>query len=275
MRLSLGFSTCPNDTFIFDALVHGKVDTEGLEFDVKMADIEELNKKALADDIDITKISCFAFAHVSENYLLLNSGSALGRGNGPLLIARKKYAAGEIGELTIAIPGKMTTANFLFSIFYPEAKQKKELIFSEIENAILGRTADAGVIIHESRFTYQAKGLVKIADLGEKWEESTGYPIPLGGIAISKKLSREIQVKVDRVLRKSVEFALANPMSGIEFIRANARELDDDVIRKHISLYVNDFTVDLGIPGKNAMLAMFEKASKAGIINSVTAEIFV
>jgi len=201
MRLTLGFSTCPNDTYIFDAMVHGRIDTEGIEFELMMTDVEELNRYAFAAEIDITKISYHAYANIADSYTLLNSGSALGFKNGPLLISKYKVYPDEINNLKIAIPGKYTTANLLLGIAYPEHKNKKEYLFSDIEDVVLSGEMDAGLIIHENRFTYQQKGLKKVADLGEFWETKTGLAIPLGGIVVNRKLSTAIQQKVDRVSR--------------------------------------------------------------------------
>jgi 1,4-dihydroxy-6-naphthoate synthase len=275
MKLTLGFSTCPNDTFIFDALIHKKVDTEGLDFDVILADVEELNRNAFEGKIDITKLSYHAFAHVAGNYKLLTSGSALGYKNGPLLISKRKIGPAEVADLKVAIPGKFTTANLLFSIVYPNVIEKTEYLFSDIEEAVLNGRVDAGVIIHENRFTYENKGLKKIIDLGEDWEEKTKNPIPLGGIVIRRQIDTEIQKKVNRVLKRSVEFALVNPKSGYRFIKKYAQELNDEVIQKHIDLYVNNFTVDLGKIGKNAVKTLFEKAENEKIIEKVQQDIFV
>ncbi len=275
MKLSLGFSTCPNDTFIFDAMVHKKVDTEGLEFDLVLADVEELNRNAFAGNIDITKLSYHAFAYVANNYKLLTSGSALGYKNGPLLIGKRKIYRDEVTDLKIAIPGKYTTANLLFSIVFPTVKEKKEYLFSDIEVAILDGEVDAGVIIHENRFTFEKKGLKKIIDLGEDWEEKTKNPIPLGGIVIRRNFDLETQLKVNRVLKRSVEFALAHPNSSYGFVKNYAQELNDEVIQKHIGLYVNNFTVDLGETGKNAVTTLFKRAVNEMIINEFEHDIFV
>lgn len=275
MNLSLGFSTCPNDTFIFDAMVHKKVDTEGLEFDLVLADVEELNRNTFAGNIDITKLSYHAFAYVANNYKLLTSGSALGYKNGPLLIGKRKIYPDEVADLKIAIPGKYTTANLLFSIVFPTVNEKKEYLFSDIELAILDGEVDAGVIIHENRFTFEKKGLKKIIDLGEDWEEKTKNPIPLGGIVIRRNFDLETQRKVNRVLKRSVEFALAHPKSSYSFVKNYAQELNDDVIQKHIGLYVNNFTVDLGETGKNAVKTLFRRAADERIINEVEQDIFV
>jgi len=275
MKLTLGFSTCPNDTFIFDAMIHQKVDTEGLEFDVVLADVEELNRNAFTGNIDVTKLSYHAFAYIANNYKLLTSGSALGYENGPLLIGKRKIYREEVADLKVAIPGKYTTANLLFSIAFPKVKEKKEYLFSDIEEAILDGEVDAGVIIHENRFTFEKKGLKKIIDLGEDWEEKTKSPIPLGGIVIQRKFDLETQQKVNRVLKRSVEFALANPNSSYRFVKNYAQEMNDDVIWKHIDLYVNNFTVDLGEIGKKAVKILFDRAISGKIIESVQDDIFV
>ena len=275
MNLSLGFSTCPNDTFIFDAMIHKKVDTEGLDFDVLLADVEELNRNAFTGNIDITKLSYHAYAYIAHNYKLLTSGSALGYKNGPLLISKRKIYRDEVADLKIAIPGKYTTANLLFSIVFPKVKEKKEYLFSDIEEAILNGEVDAGVIIHENRFTFEKKGLKKIIDLGEDWEEKTNNPIPLGGIVIQRKFEIEIQQKVNRVLKRSVEYAMANPASSYRFVKNYAQEMNDEVIQKHIGLYVNNFTVDLGETGKNAVKTLYDKAVAEKIIERVQTDIFV
>lgn len=275
MNLSLGFSTCPNDTFIFDALVHKKIDTEGLDFDIVLADVEELNRNAFAGDIDITKLSYHAYAHIADKYKLLSSGSALGYRNGPLLISKRKIYFDEVADLKVAIPGKFTTANLLFSIVFPDLKEKKEYLFSDIEEAILEDEVDAGVIIHENRFTFEKKGLKKIIDLGEDWEDKTNSPIPLGGIVINRKFEIEIQQKVNRVLKRSVEFALTNRNTSYSFVKKYAQELNDDVIEKHINLYVNNFTIDLGETGKSAVKNLYDRAMRENILQPVPKDIFV
>lgn len=274
-KLSLGFSPCPNDTFMFDALVHGKVDTEGLRFDIVMEDVEALNQRALRREADIAKVSFAAYTKVTDSYQLLDAGSALGNGVGPLLISKISYLESHVPNLRVAIPGKNTTANFLFSFFFPQATDKEEMIFSEIEDTILSGRADAGVIIHENRFTYEGKGLKKICDLGELWEKETGQPIPLGGIAVKRNLPAEIKEKINRVMRKSVEFALANPSSSYDYVKNHAQEMDEEVRRKHIDLYVNNFSLDLGRGGRKAIEIFFERALQAGIINSIPGNIFL
>lgn len=275
MRYSIGFSPCPNDTFIFDAMLHGKVDTEGLEFEVFMEDVEALNRRAFAGELAITKLSYHAFAHLTEQYALLDAGSALGNNCGPLLIAKKPLTEAEVNAARIAIPGKMTTANFLLSMAFPAAKNKTEVLFSDVENAVLDNRADAGLIIHENRFTYQQKGLVKIMDLGEHWEQTTGLPIPLGGIVVHRSLPAEDQAKINRVMRRSVEYAFAHPTEVMPFVRAHAQAMEDAVMQAHIDLYVSQFTVDLGTQGRAAILEMFRIAEAQQIIPNYDKNIFL
>ena len=277
MKLSLGFSPCPNDCFMFDAIVNRRVDLEGLEFAVHLADVEELNQTALAGQAQITKLSYYAYAHCTERYVLLDAGSALGRNCGPLLISKRDISPQEAaeGSLRIAIPGKYTTANFLLGLAFPKARNTSELVFSEIEAALLRDEYDAGLIIHENRFTYQAKGLKKIIDLGEFWESGTGAPIPLGGIVISRLLPDEVKHCVNRVLRRSVEHAFAHRAETLPFVRAHAQEMSEEVMYKHIDLYVNDFSVHLGHDGRRAVELLFEKARATGIIPRVADELFL
>lgn len=255
MKLTLGFSPCPNDTFIFDALVNGKIDTEGLGFDVVLEDVETLNQWALEGRLDITKLSFPAFFQSLDYYQLLNAGSALGKGVGPLLISNKesgiKYE--EVRDQLILIPGLNTTANLLLSFAYPDAKNKRPMLFSAIEDLVLSGLADLGVIIHESRFTYQQKGLVKVADLGEIWEQRMNLPIPLGGIAIRKRIEKDIAVKADSLIRKSLEYAFANYPQVTDYVKQHAQTMREEVMRQHIELYVNNFSIDLGPEGKKAI----------------------
>lgn len=275
MKLSLGFSPCPNDTFIFDAMIHGKIDTEGLDFEVILGDVEELNQRAFRGDLDITKLSFHAFAHLIDTYCLLDAGSALGRNCGPLLIAKTSKSLEEIEAGKIAIPGKYTTANFLLNLAYPKAQQKEEILFSEIEGAVLDDKVDAGLIIHENRFTYQDKGLVKLMDLGEYWESTTGMPIPLGGIVAHRELEPQILDRVNRVLQRSVEYAFDNPKSALPYIRQHAQEMEEEVMYAHIELYVNDFSRDLGKEGKAAVQYLFDKAAQLGYIPRPKTSVFL
>lgn len=253
MKLTLGFSPCPNDTFIFDALVNKKIDTEGLEFEVMLEDVQTLNEWALEGKLDITKLS-FPALFQSDKYYLLNAGSALGKGVGPLLISRNKdYSIINNQLSSIALPGKNTTANLLFSFVYPEAANKKFMIFSAIEDAVLNGETDFGVIIHENRFTYQQKGLHKVMDLGEYWEKKMKVPIPLGGIAIRQKTDKNIIEQVDRLIRKSLEYAFANYPLITDYVKEHSQAMSEDVMRQHIDLYVNNYSLDLGEEGKNAV----------------------
>lgn len=274
ITLSLGFSPCPNDCFIFDAMVHHKIDTEGLRFNLVMEDVEALNKRAFKNELDVTKLSFFAFAQLTHSYALLNSGSALGFNCGPLLIAKDKNLKPD-ADTRIAIPGRHTTANFLLSLAYPKAQHKIPMLFSEIEEAVLNGTADAGLIIHENRFTYEQKGLQKIIDLGEYWESLIHAPIPLGGIVASRKLRPEIIVKVDRIIKKSVEYAFAHPDASMDFVKEHAQEMEEEVMRKHIDLYVNEFSAELGDTGKNAVQLMFRKAEEEGLVSDMNRELFI
>lgn len=263
MKLTIGYSPCPNDCFIFDALIHGKIDTEGLQFEVLLEDVETLNKKALQGELDVTKLSYHAYAYGLENYILLRSGSALGFNCGPLLIQDARRTMKDLNSNSkIAIPGKLTTANLLLSIAYPNLTNKVEYVFSDIENAVLLGEVDAGLIIHENRFTYQDRGLKKIMDLGEFWDSLIHAPIPLGGIVIKRNLSNDLQQKVNRLIKKSVEFAFANPESSMAYVKAHAQEMSEEVMKKHIALYVNDFSKDLGETGINAVQLLFNKAKE-------------
>lgn len=266
MKLTIGYSPCPNDCFIFDALIHGKIDTEGLQFEVLLEDVETLNKKALKGELDITKLSYHAFAYVLENYILLRSGSALGFNCGPLLIQDARRTMKDLNSNSkIAIPGKLTTANLLLSIAYPNLTNKVEYLFSDIENAVLSGEVDAGLIIHENRFTYQDRGLKKIMDLGEFWDSLIHAPIPLGGIVIKRNLSNDLQQKVNRLIKKSVGFAFANPESSMAYVKAHAQEMSEEVMKKHIALYVNNFSIDLGETGINAVQLLFNKAKELNL----------
>jgi len=275
MRLSLGFSPCPNDTFIFDAMVHGRIDTEGLEFDYFLTDVEELNRKALTYDVDITKISYHAYAYVAQNYLVLDAGSALGYRNGPLLISKRRFGIAELPGLKIAIPGKYTTANLLFSIAWPNVINKVEYLFSGIEDALLKDEVDAGLIIHETRFTYYKRGLHKLADMGEYWENLTGLPIPLGAIVIKRSIPDDIAQKVNRVIRRSLEYAYKDSFASYDFVAGNAKEMDSTVMNNHIKLYVNEYTLNLGIRGREAVVELFRIAGEKGVIPALPDRIFL
>lgn len=253
MHLTLGFSPCPNDTFIFDALVNNKIDTGGLNFDVVLEDVQTLNEWALAGKLDVTKLSYGVLPLVLDRYVVLNSGSALGKGVGPLLIQKPKIKSQNVEENTIAIPGEHTTAHLLFSLAYPNAKNKVFLRYDEIENFVL-EDKGLGVIIHENRFTYADKGLHKITDLGDYWEKETGNSIPLGGIVIRRTVDANIARQIDSLIKKSIEYAYHNHYDQLaDYVKVHSQEMSEAVMRKHINLYVNDFSHDLGEAGKNAV----------------------
>ncbi len=260
MKLTLGFSPCPNDTFIFDALVNKKIATEGFEFEAVLADVETLNQWALEGKLDITKLSFPAFFRSLEHYTLLNAGSAVGKGVGPLLItdSQQEIIDDEINQASIALPGANTTANLLFTFAYPDAKDKTFMLFSAIEDALVNKETDLGVIIHENRFTYQQKGLKKVKDLGEYWEQKMELPLPLGGIAINQSVKRSVALKVNELIRKSLEFAFKNYPVITDYVKQYSQEMSEDVMRQHIDLYVNDYSLDLGDDGKLAIESLHE-----------------
>lgn len=267
MNITIGFSPCPNDTFIFDALVNKKIDTEGFEFDAVLEDVQTLNKWALENKLAVTKLSYGVLPLVVDNYVLLNSGSALGRGVGPLLISNKEQGILNVESNIIAIPGENTTAHLLFSLAYPAAKNKIFLRYDEIEKFVL-EGKGLGVIIHENRFTYQEKGLYKIKDLGDYWEKITGNPIPLGGIVVDRNLDKAVQQKIDGLIKKSIEYAFSKYPELNDYIRHHSQEMSEDVMRKHIDLYVNDYSIDLGDVGRNAvkkMISVYNDTNRSNI----------
>ncbi len=279
MKLTLGYSPCPNDTFIFDALVNKKIDAEGLEFDVVLEDVETLNKWSFEKKLAITKLSYPAFFQNLDKYVLLNSGAALGKGVGPLLISKQniQHSTFNFQLTTISLPGENTTANLLFSFAYPEAKNKKHMIFSAIEESVLNEQTELGVIIHENRFTYQQKGLHKVTDLGEYWEEKMKAPIPLGGIAVSRSIDKEISLKIDSLIRKSIEFAFSNYPLITDYVKQHSQEMSEDVMRQHIELYVNNFSIDLGNDGKQAIDTLYKIAATQLPVSSIqsSSELFL
>ena len=277
MNLSLAFSPCPNDCFMFDAIVNRRIDLEGLDFSVRLADIEALNMAAFAGEVDVTKLSFHAYAYCADKYVLLDAGSALGRNCGPLLISKRPISIEEVthGNLRIAIPGRYTTANFLCGLAFPRAQNKTELLFSDIEPAVLDGRVDAGLIIHENRFTYQAKGLRKIIDLGEFWESETGAPIPLGGIVIRRSLPDDVKRTVNRLVRRSVEYGFAHREASLPFVREHAQEMSEEVMYRHIDLYVNEYSIDLGPDGRGGVETLFDRARSSGIIPAVDMPLFL
>ena len=275
-KLTIGYSTCPNDTFIFDALVNGKLESD-IEFEVHLGDVQELNELALKGELDITKLSYKAYAFVSDQYQLLNAGSALGRGCGPLVIVREDspLSLHDLQQAVIATPGRYTTADLLLSYASPSAKRREEMLFSKIEDAVASGKVDAGLIIHENRFTYQDKGLRCLIDLGEYWERSTGKMIPLGGIAIRRDLDQAVKEKVDAMIRSSVEFAWNEPSQVMGYVRKHAQEMEDAVMQQHIDLYVNEFSANLGEEGREAVIHLYKKAGEQEDFPALTDPVFV
>ena len=253
--MKLHISPCPNDTFTFHAMIHRLVDTEGLSFEPVFDDIDALNEAAVArpDEEEIVKISYAALPEAIGAFRLLESGSALGYGNGPLLVSRRKMEAGELADALIGIPGERTTANRLLSILFPEARRRTVRLFSEIAPAVADGELDAGVLIHEGRFTYAAQGLRLIADLGQGWEARTGLPIPLGGIVLNRRFPVETAEQIGRIIRRSIEYAQIHPETSASYVRAHAQELDPEVRQKHISYFVNDYSLSLGAEGRRAV----------------------
>lgn len=274
-QLSLGYSPCPNDTFIFYALVHGKIPCGELCFRERLEDVETLNRLALAQQLDLTKISYHALGHLRDNYALLRSGGALGRGCGPLVVAPEAIAMDALRGKKIAIPGRLTTANLLLQLYGEGFDNLLILPFHEIMPAVCAGVADAGVIIHESRFTFQQHGLHQVLDLGQWWEDDSGCPIPLGGILARRELGSALIGQIDRALRASVEYAFANPQQPRDYIKQHAQELEDEVVRSHIALYVNDFSLDLGAAGIEAIETLFARAEARGIIPPSELPLFV
>lgn len=273
--LTLGFSPCPNDTFMFYPLVHGLVDTGGLEFLERLDDVETLNKLALLGELDVTKVSYHALGHIRDRYALLRSGSALGRGCGPLLVSRDSLDPAGLRGKTIAVPGQYTTALLLLRLLDPHLGNFVAMPFNEIMDAVLSGRTDAGLIIHESRFTYRDLGLHKLIDLGEWWETETGLPIPLGGIVARRSLGAETIAAIERALHAGVAYARSHPAEAAGYIREHAQEMSDEVCAAHIGLYVNDFSTELGDEGERAIAELMQRAERAGIIPASKEALFV
>lgn len=266
LTLRLGYSPCPNDTFIFYALMHGRIPLPAFRIREELADVETLNRRALAGDLDLTKVSYHAFGHLRRDYALLRSGGALGRGCGPLVVARQATSLENLRGKLIAIPGELTTANLLLQLHGAGYARLQVLPFDRIVAAVAGGSVDAGLIIHESRFTFAEHGLVAVEDLGAWWEELTGLPIPLGGILARRTLGHEVIEEVEKAINASVRYAFAHPDETRSYIRTHAQELDDAVIDQHIALYVNHFSLDLGEEGLAAVQELLHRATAAGII---------
>ena len=251
--LKLRISPCPNDTFSFDAIVNRRIDLRGLVFEVEYADIEELNRGVMEGAPDVSKISTALLPKIYDRYALLDSGSALGRSNGQLLVRRK----GDTSLIrSVAIPGEYTTANAMFKRFFPEVKDRRQMLFSEIAEAVERGDVDAGVLIHEGRFVYQRRNLELVADLGALWEAQTSLPLPLGAIVINRKLGEEVQREVESLLAESIRFAFDNPTLSRTYIKTHAQEMEDDVIERHIALFVNEFSLSLGEEGRRATVQL-------------------
>ncbi len=273
-KYTIGFSPCPNDTFIFDALVNGRIDTGEYHFEPLLADVEVLNRMAMSGKLDITKISIGAYAAASEKYIILDSGSALGKGVGPILVSKTKIESSDFQKLKVAIPGKFTTANLLLSAFYPQITQKHEMLFSDIENAVLKGGFDAGLLIHEGRFTYEKRGLVKLFDLGEVWEQNMNMPLPLGCIAANRNIPASDRIAVSNLIRASLEYGYQNPKDSSQYILENAQEMEPEVIAGHIALYVNEFSLNLGTEGRNAISFLLQKGIDQGLLPQLKQPVF-
>lgn len=271
--ISFGFSPCPNDTFILDALIHKKIDTRGYEFKWVIEDVEHLNQLSINKEISVSKMSYATFAKLTKDFQLIPYGSALGKGCGPLLIS--KHSITNLENATVGIPGFNTTANMLLTLAYPQIKHKKEMLFSSIEEALQDEKIDLGLIIHENRFTYLDNGLQKIRDLGDFWEESTGHYIPLGGFAINRGLNPQTKRDISELIKESVEFAFKNPESSKNFVKKHAQEMNAEVINSHIKLYVNEFSKDLGTKGRTSIEFLLDSAVKNGISDKIFFPIFV
>jgi len=280
-RFSLGFSPCPNDTFIFDAMVNGGMDTGGLQFDYAMEDVETLNQWAFEGKLDITKLSYNTLLQVSDRYALLDSGSALGRGVGPLVVrsAASEMPAADLGsyfsQARIAIPGHNTTANLLFTLAFPQARNKTEVLFSEIEDQVLRGEFDCGLVIHESRFTYRQRGLEKLMDMGDWWEQVSGAAIPLGGICIRRDIPKPEALAIQELIRESLQLSWSRYPELSAFVKDNAQEMEEDVMRKHINLYVNEYSLSLGAEGRKAVDTLFARARAQELIPALPNQVYI
>lgn len=264
--ITLGFSPCPNDTFIFNGLVNGLVRLPGHAIHEQLHDVETLNQMAFKSVLDVSKLSFFAWLMVKNRYRLLNSGGALGFGCGPVVVAKKTLAHGDMAQCRIVLPGEWTTAHLLFQMWAPQARERLFVPYDRIFDAILSDQADCGVIIHESRFTFQHLGLHQVVDLGAWWEDLTGLPIPLGCIAAHKRIGADSAEMVDEAIRRSIALARQDPEATLPYVRTHAQEMTAEVLDAHIHTYVNAFSLDLGDSGRSAVALLEEKARKTGII---------
>jgi len=272
--ITLAFSPCPNDTFIFDALVHNKIDTEGLQFSYAIEDVETLNKAAFSLKYDVSKLSFHAFYHVLSDYICLNSGAALCDNFGPVLIGKKFYKKHEIEKLSVAVPGLYTSAALIFNHFF-NAQTLIPFLFSDIEQAVSEGKTDLGVIIHENVFTFKDKGLTEVANLGKLWKNTYQKPVPLGCIAVKRSLPSDIQKKINKLIKKSIIFAFENPSSSICFIKQNAANTSDTIIKKHIETYVNKYSIDLNDDAKNIIHFLYKELVNKGLFDLKETELFI
>lgn len=273
-KLSLGYSTCPNDTFIFYGLSHGLIDCKGMKFDVTLDDVETLNQMAKTGELDVSKLSFAAMGHLQDTYGLLRSGAALGRGCGPLVIARPGYDLKELSSKKVAVPGLWTTASLLLGLYLSETPDTVPIPFDQIMPAVQRGDFDFGVIIHEGRFTHGEYGLISLVDLGKWWEEETSLPIPLGGIAVHRRIDHVTAKNMDAAIRKSVSYAMKNPDMADKYIMEHAQEMSRSVVKQHIGLYVNSFTLDMGEEGVDAVNRLFGLSREKGIIPCSTFPLF-
>ena len=274
-KLKLAYSTCPNDTFIFYAIAHNVIDCRGLKFEIELADVETLNQKAKAGVYDISKLSFAAIGHLIEKYALLRSGAALGRGCGPLLVAKPGFDIEQLSSKKIAVPGMWTTACMLLGLYLSEKPRAVPMPFEKIMPAIQKDEYDCGVIIHEGRFTYEEYGLVRIIDLGEWWEEKTSLHVPLGGIAVRRDITSAVAGEIEELIQSSVKYSFSRREKADNYIKKHAQEMSSNVIRQHIDLYVNDFTLNLGKEGEEAIKTLFALARKSGILPISSIPLFI
>jgi 1,4-dihydroxy-6-naphthoate synthase len=272
--LSLGYSPCPNDTFIFYALVHKRIPLEGLSLREQLEDVETLNRMAFEGQLDITKISFHAYAYLRDQYALLRSGGALGKGCGPLLVARQGNTSIDLTNQRVAIPGEFTTAFLLLRLYDPGVQNIIVLPFNQIVHAVQQGMAEVGLIIHESRFTYQHFGLRKVLDLGNWWEQLSGYPIPLGGIIMKRSFDKELVNLMEEKIRQSIRYAQMHPEESRAYIHEHAQEIEDSVTRLHIDLYVNEYSLDIGSEGEKSIRFLFSMAEQKGLIPPSPYDIF-
>jgi len=265
-RLSFGYSPCPNDTFMFDAIARGVVGIEGVRIDPVLHDVQTLNTLALEAALDISKLSFYAWMAVKDTYRLLSSGGAMGFGCGPVLVARKHLAKEQIRDCRVVLPGAWTTAHLLFRLWAPDAEQRFFVPYDRIFETIDSGQADCGVIIHESRFTFQEAGFRTVVDLGAWWEERTGLPIPLGGIAVKKGLGDALIDRIDEAVNASIRQAMADPDAALPYIRQHAQEMNGDVLKAHIQTFVNDFSLDSGATGQKTLDVLEDMAKEAGVL---------